>query len=308
MKILKKNYYSPKTIQKEQARQQRRACRPHLYGKRISFKGRNGQHISALVYNERNQHPGYVIVEVHGGGFMYNSAADDDDFCHHIHQKLGIPVISCDYRLSPQYPFPVGLFDVYDCVCHALKLTALKAQPDKIILWGHSAGANLAAGTAYLATRNTDFSPCMQILDYPYMDPYREASKRAPIKYSVSGKLMDTFAYYYTKEHRTLKNILISPILFPAESFAAMPKTFLLLCGRDNLNEGGKAYGKLLRKAGIPVQFYYVKEALHGFIENHYNYPYISLLTKLQITKKQHTLAEQSVKEICRWIKRETTE
>ena len=81
------------------------ACRPHLYGKRISFKGRNGQHISALVYNERNQHPGYVIVEVHGGGFMYNSAADDDDFCHHIHQKLGIPVISCDYRLSPQYPF-----------------------------------------------------------------------------------------------------------------------------------------------------------------------------------------------------------
>ena len=63
----------------------------------------------AFVYNSKNLHPGYLIVEVHGGGFMYNTAADDDDFCHFIHQTLGIPVISCDYSLTPEHPFPTGL-------------------------------------------------------------------------------------------------------------------------------------------------------------------------------------------------------
>lgn len=68
----------------------------------------------AFVYNSKNLHPGYLIIEVHGGGFMYNTAADDDDFCHFIHQTLGIPVISCDYSLTPEHPFPTGLEDVYD--------------------------------------------------------------------------------------------------------------------------------------------------------------------------------------------------
>ena len=142
----------------------------------------------------------------------------------------------------------------------------------------------------------------MQILDYPYMDPYRSSTERKPIKNSVSGKLMDTFAHYYTESSEELRNVLISPVLFPAETFTDMPRTFILLCGRDNLNQGGKEYGLLLRKAKVPVTFYYVREALHGFIENHFNYEYIPVITKMQITHRQHELAEKSVKHICRWI------
>lgn len=300
---MKKKYYSIHTIQKEQARMRKRACRSHLYGKRIAVPTRNGS-MSALIYNEKNLHPGYLIVEVHGGGFMYNTAADDDDLCHTIHHLLGIPIVACDYNLSPCAKFPVGLEDVYDCTKFALTLPKLKAQPDKIILWGHSAGANLAAGAALLSVQNKglDFSPCLQILDYPYMDAYRKAEERTPIKYSVSGMLMDTFAHYYTEDERRLRDIFISPILSPASEFFGMPETFLLLCGRDNLNEGGKYYGKLLKKADVPVTFYYVKEALHGYIENHYNYAYIPLLTKIQITKNQHRLAKKSVDHICQWI------
>lgn len=300
---MKKHYYSIHAIEKEQVRMRKRACRSHLYGKRIAVPTRSGS-MSALIYNEKNLHPGYLIIEVHGGGFMYNTAADDDDFCHAIHRRLGVPVVACDYNLSPDAKFPGGLHDIYDCIKFALTLPELKAAPDKIILWGHSAGANLAAGTALLSLQNSrqDFTPCLQILDYPYMDPYRKASERTPIKYSVSGTLMDTFAHYYTKDERTLRDILISPILFSPDFFKGMPETFLLLCGRDNLNEGGKRYGKLLRRADVPVTFYYVKEALHGFIENHFNYAYIPLLTKMQINGKQHRLAQESAEHICQWI------
>ncbi|MDC7291718.1 alpha/beta hydrolase [Blautia schinkii] len=300
-------YYKMNTIRKEQARMQKRACRHQLKGRKITVPTRNGS-MSAFLYNEKNLYPGFLIVEVHGGGFMYNTAADDNDFCDYIHKNLGIPVISCDYSLSPHAPFPTGLEDVYDCIKYALTLPELKASPDKIILWGHSAGANLAAGAAYLSTKAADFATCLQILDYPYMDVWRESHQRPRIKYSVSGKLMDTFAHYYTEEASTLKNILISPILHSAASFRKMPPTFLLLCGRDNLNEGGKQYGKLLKKAGVPVTFYYVKEALHGFIENHFNYRYLSFLAKIPITKKQHRLAETSVNDICDWIRKETTD
>ena len=298
---MKKQFHTEEVIKREQARMQKRACRPHLYGKKITVPTRNGS-MHAFVYNSKNLHPGYLIVEVHGGGFMYNTAADDDDFCHFIHQTLGIPVISCDYSLTPEHPFPTGLEDIYDCVLHALSVKELKARPDKIILWGHSAGANLAAGTVYMAGENQQFTPCMQILDYPYMDPYRSSTERKPIKNSVSGKLMDTFAHYYTESSEELRNVLISPVLFPAETFTDMPPTFILLCGRDNLNQGGKEYGLLLRKAKVPVTFYYVREALHGFIENHFNYEYIPVITKIQITRRQHELAEKSVKHICRWI------
>lgn len=280
---------------------QKRACRSHINGSRLSVPVRSGS-IEAFVYNQKNAHPGYLIVEVHGGGFMYNTAADDDDLCQAIHEMLEIPVIACDYRPAPAFPFPTGIQDVFDSVKYALTLPELKASPDKIILWGHSAGANLAAAAAYLASLSDDFSPCMQILDYPYMDPYRKASQRVPIRYSVSGKMMDTFAHYYTENPRILEDILISPVLKPSGFFRELPETFILLCGCDNLNQGGKEYGKLLEEAGVPVSFHYVKQALHGFIENHYNYPYIPFLTKLTISKEQRELAERSVKRICGWI------
>ena len=79
---------------------QNRACRPHLYGKKITVPTRNGS-MHAFIYNKENLHPGYLIVEVHGGGFMYNTAADDDDFCHFIHQTLGIPATTALHRSIP---------------------------------------------------------------------------------------------------------------------------------------------------------------------------------------------------------------
>lgn len=280
-----------------------RGQRAALHGQKVSFPTRNGS-MNALIYNKKNNHPGYLLVEVHGGGFMYNTAADDDDLCETLHQSLGIPVVACDYALSPEKPFPAGLQDVYDCVCYALNRKELLAEPDKIILLGHSAGANLAAGAAYMAVQNhkQDFSPYLLVLDYPYMDPFRSSDQRKHIPMSVPGVLMDTFAHYYTDTKEALRDILISPILFSPESFTEMPETYILLCGRDNLNQGGYEYARLLHRAGVPVSGCYVKKALHGFIENHFNYKYIPLDTKIQITRKQHELARKSVSRICQWI------
>lgn len=152
-----------------------------------------------------------------------------------------------------------------------------------------------------MAKERGGFSPALLILDYPYMDAYRKSWERTEIRFSVPGKLMDTFAHYYTREEM-LRDPLVSPVLTPCRRLSGMPETLLLLCGRDNLNAGGKAYGKRLKRAGVPVTFCYVREALHGFIENHFNYKYVPLPTKLQMTRSQRKLAKLSMDHICAWI------
>ena len=69
-----------------------------------------------------------------------------------------------------------------------------------------------------------------------------------------------------------------------------MPETYLLLCGKDNLNEGWERYGQLFKNAGVKVEVCYEKEALHGFIENHFNYEQIPFTTK----DSKYTYTERS--------------
>ncbi len=293
-------YLSEKQIQKEKAIMQKRAMRSNLYGTRVAIKAKEGE-ISGLWYYQEGDRLDFVLVEVHGGGFMYNSAADDDNLCREIHERLKIPVLACDYRLTPEYKYPTGLEDVYACGNYATQHPVFGKEKPKVIFWGHSAGANLAAGAVYLAKERKEYKVACQILDYPYMDAYKTSRERKRIRSSVSGKLMDTFAHQYTADG-DLKKPLISPVLMTEESLSGMPDTFLLLCGRDNLNQGGKDYGKLLKKTGVKVNFYYVRDALHGFIENYYNYPYVPLLTKLTVTKEQGRLAEEALSAIADWL------
>jgi len=288
--------YSLKKIQKEKKLMQKRRQRSGIKGKQIEIPVRNAV-LKCLSYQGKTKPElaDYKIVEVHGGGFMYNTAWDDDDFCAYIHEKTGIPVISCDYRLAPEYPYPFGLQDVCDCVRAA-------SEHAKIILWGHSAGANLAAGAAaQMLQDHADWLPKLMILDYPYMDVWKNASEREEIPSSVPGSMMDTFAFYYAQKEKRM-DPFISPVKMSQEKLSGMPDTFLLLCGRDNLNAGGSQYGDLLRSAGCSVDTCHVEKAYHGFIENFFNYRQIPVLTKLQITEVQKKLAIQSVNEICHWI------
>lgn len=290
-------YYSLKQIKRNQKHTRKRGARP-LCGIPRNIPVQNGA-IEALFYQRKTQTQNYAVVEVHGGGFMYNTARDDDDFCAYIHKRLGIPVISCGYRCSPAHQYPVGMQDVSACVEYVRREYNLPQQ--HIIIWGHSAGANLAAGASFLDKAGLSPSIGLQILDYPYMDTYRNSGERQHIFHSVPGKLMDTFAHYYT-DGTNLRNPMVSPALMKYPDLAGMPETYLLLCGKDNLNQGGKTYGKLLKKAGTKVTFCYEKEALHGFIENHFNYAHVPLMTKLQNPSVQRKLAIEHTDRICGWI------
>jgi acetyl esterase/lipase len=109
-----------------------------------------------------------ALLWIHGGGMVLGDAAQDSGFCRRIAGQLNIVVISVEYRLAPEYPFPTPLEDCYTA------LQRLARQPDidpaRIAVGGASAGGGLAAALALLAKERGEIRPVLQLLSYPMLD------------------------------------------------------------------------------------------------------------------------------------------
>ncbi|GAB2713574.1 hypothetical protein GCM10027089_41890 [Nocardia thraciensis] len=108
------------------------------------------------------------LLSMHGGGYVFGVAAQDDHVCRHFARELDILVAAVDYRLAPEHSFPVPLEDCYT----ALTWLASRADVDsaRIAVGGASAGGGLAAALALLARDRGAFRPALQLLTYPMLD------------------------------------------------------------------------------------------------------------------------------------------
>ena len=112
-----------------------------------------------------------ALLCIHGGGFTIGRAEHDIPFAAWLVGELGIVVVLVDYRLAPEHPYPAGLADCYAALdwLHG-DADALGVDPDRVAIYGSSAGATLAAGTALLA-RDLGGPPlCLQFLAIPVLD------------------------------------------------------------------------------------------------------------------------------------------
>ena len=279
----------------------KRADRNDVHGEKIAIQTRNAW-IDALIYRKELGHELPIIFEVHGGGFMYNTSYDDDELCHYISEHARAIVIACNYRTTPEYPYPTGLYDVYDTIKYVLLKKDILIDREKIVIWGHSAGANLAAATVLLASEKKEFVIQKQILDYPYLNISQLSKGRPKIFRSVPGFTMDTFAYYYVDNPQSNRSPYVSPVYASKKQLEGVNETYILLCGRDNLNIDGKEYQRILEAADKPVVMKYYQDALHGFIENAYNYKYVSWNVRMNVGNKQRKMAVEAVDEIIKWV------
>jgi acetyl esterase/lipase len=109
-----------------------------------------------------------ALLWIHGGGMVLGDAAQDSRFCRRIAEQLNIVVVSVEYRLAPEHPFPTPLEDCYA----ALRWLARQADvdPARIAVGGASAGGGLAAALALLAKERGEIRPVLQLLSYPMLD------------------------------------------------------------------------------------------------------------------------------------------
>jgi acetyl esterase len=203
----------------------------------------------------------------HGGGFVIGDIETHDDQARLICRDVGIVVVSVDYRLAPEHPFPAG----YDDCLAATRWVAdhvaeLGGDPAKIVVGGDSAGGNLAAAIA-LTTRETGPTLAAQFLIYPGVDFVEDGDYPSRIDnaegYYLTAEEMLWFRGHYLPADIDVTDPRASPIC--AADLAGAPPAIIGTAEFDPLRDEGEAYGKALADAGVEVRLARYDGMIHGF-------------------------------------------
>ena len=215
--------------------------------------------------------PNRVMIFFHGGGWVTGNIDSYTVVCSHMAKQTGHIVVSVDYRLAPEYPFPAGLEDCYAITKEIFAdATLLDVKQEDITLIGDSAGGNLAAAVSLMARDRGEFLPSKQILLYPATasdhsenSPYPSVLENGT-DYLLTTKRINEYMNLYKTSDEDLKNPYLAPIL--SKDLSNQPRTLIITAQYDPLRDEAEQYGKKLYEFGNQVEVYRMKDALHGFL------------------------------------------
>jgi acetyl esterase/lipase len=234
----------------------------------------DGDHrVPARIFSPKKRLRDDVLVFFHGGGWVTGDIESYTPACATMADLTGCTVISVDYRLAPEHPFPAGLQDCFDVARLLLEKPWLAGAPDasKIVLVGDSAGGNLAAVVSLLLRERGQRGATRQILLYPvtHWDHDPASSPFASVRnhgedYRLTNAEVQDYFELYVPDPEKRRDRLVAPLM--AEDLSGQPRTLLITAELDLLRDEGEAYGRALEAAGNAVQVHRVDGALHGFI------------------------------------------
>ena len=211
-----------------------------------------------------------MLLFIHGGGWVTESIDNYERICARLASATEHIVVSVEYRLAPEHPFPTGFMDCY-AVAKAIYTNRfiLNVNPQRITLIGDSAGGNLAAAVSLKARDDGIFKPQRQILIYPAVNnDYSDTSRFQSVKdcgsdyLLTAGKMRDYIDFYAAREEDK-KNKYFAPLM--ETDYRNQPDTLILTAEFDPLRDEGEEYGKRLKEAGNYVEVHRIKDALHGY-------------------------------------------
>ncbi len=230
----------------------------------IELPGADGL-LRARVYRPHADGPVATLLYLHGGGFVVGDLEAYDLQARTIAEQAGVVLVSVEYRLAPENPFPAGLDDAVAATRWALaEAESLGGDPTRVAIGGDSAGGNLAAATSQIL-RGESPGLSAQLLIYPVLD---FAEPRASRIENADGPLltkerMDWFDGHYAPEDINKRDPRLSPIF--ADELFGLPSAIVVTAGYDPLRDEGDAYAEALAAAGVPVQHLRFDSLIHGF-------------------------------------------
>jgi len=212
--------------------------------------------------------PAPALLYLHGGGFVIGDLDTHDAPCSYLARASGGVVVSLAYRLAPEHPFPAAVDDALAgfrwLAEHA---DALGLDPARLAVGGDSAGGNLAAVIAQVATREAwKVRPAFQLLLYPATDMRREHASHREFAdgYLLSAATISWFLGHYLRGDADVLDPRASPLL--AADLRGLPPAYLAIAGFDPLRDEGRAYAERMRAAGVAVQLDCHTALAHGYI------------------------------------------
>jgi acetyl esterase/lipase len=212
--------------------------------------------IGARLYvpDSSSVEPSPLLVYYHGGGWVIGDLDTHDDPCRFLAAHSGARVLSVDYRLAPEHPFPAAAEDALAAYEWAVaNCERVGAGPGRIGVGGDSAGGNLAAAVCMMARDTGIAAPALQLLIYPVAETAGTAASRQTFGdgFLLTRGDMDWFEQHYLPPGTDRGDSRVA--LLEAADFADLPSAYIATAGFDPLRDEGEAFSQRLRDAGVPV-------------------------------------------------------
>jgi acetyl esterase len=207
-----------------------------------------------------------VVCYFHGGGFVTGSVAVADRACRALAAASGWSVLSVEYRLAPENPYPAPLEDCVAAVRWVHTYAAdLGVDATRTVVFGDSAGGALATA-ATMVLRGTEYAPAGQVLLYPTLGPVLQRRSPSIDAYgqlpSLTRGSIDWFWSHYLRAGQDR-----DPLAVPwrQTDLAGLPPATVVVAGCDLLRDEGLEYARRLDAAGVPTTTHVIAGAIHGF-------------------------------------------
>jgi acetyl esterase len=238
---------------------------PGVGTREVTIPGDDGP-IAARLYTPVGLAVGSpLLVYYHGGGFVIGSIDSHANTCRFLATESGARVLSVDYRLAPEYPFPAGVRDAFAAFRFAVdNAESLGADPGAVAVGGDSAGGNLAAVVCSLAAQDGGPRPVFALLIYPGVDDTVRRPSRARFgDIYLTTEAIDWFMYHYLTSEADRSDPRFC--LLNCDNLADFPPTMITVGDFDPLSDEGLALGDALAEAGVPVVVHLQPGLIHGF-------------------------------------------
>ena len=221
--------------------------------------------LASRMYHGSPQRP--LIIYFHGGGWTIGDLETHHPFCHLLAARTNCSLMSIDYRLAPEHPFPAAHEDAMAASRWIIdNLNALAPNNGEVVIAGDSAGGNLTLATAARMPDEPRLRGCLMI--YPATQHYH-AEVRSYVEHANSGPLTTPIMRWFTDTY--LNGMAPADpsieVMFPGRRtpFRGFPRSLLITAEKDPLRDDGRRLAKTLKLAGVTVQHEHFLEEAHGF-------------------------------------------
>lgn len=224
--------------------------------------------VHVRTYEPRDRPVGPGMLWIHGGGLVIGSAAQDDNLCSATARDVGVRVVSVEYRMAPESPFPAAIDDAHAAWCWIqVNAARLGIDPARVVIAGESAGAGIATSLVQRLVDEGGAQPVAQWLFAPMLDDRTAADRSVDaIDHPVWNNAANRYGWSaYLGQEPGCEQPPRYAVPARREDLRGMPPTWIYAGDIELFHNEIAAYAERLRAASVAVDFVVVPGAAHGF-------------------------------------------